>query len=75
MAALPDIEIYLTSGGDEEVQTLVNRVSIRQRGKTIQCHGEKICFVFFRVGWCDFVDRMAANPKHTIHEITRNLTN
>jgi hypothetical protein len=31
-------------------------------------------FVCFRVTWCDFVDRMAGNPKHTIHEITRNLT-
>jgi len=23
---------------------------------------------------CDFVDRMTPNPKHTIHEITRNFT-
>ena len=29
-------------------------------------------FVFLAL--CDFVDRMAPNPKHTIHEITRNLT-
>jgi hypothetical protein len=31
-------------------------------------------FVFLRAASCDFVDRMAPNPKHTIHEITRNLT-
>ena len=30
--------------------------------------------LLFRVAWCDFVDRIAANPEHTIHEIARNLT-
>ena len=40
MVALPDIETYLTRGGDgEAVPALVNRVSIRPRGKTIQCDG------------------------------------
>jgi len=28
----------------------------------------------FFVASCDFADRMAPNPKHTIHETTRNLT-
>ncbi len=30
--------------------------------------------LLFRVLSCDFVDRMVPKPKHTIHEITRNLT-
>jgi hypothetical protein len=39
-------------------------------------NGELIChmdfarnsyFVFFRLAWCDFVDRMAVIPKRTIH--------
>jgi hypothetical protein len=31
-------------------------------------------FLFFRVAQRDFVDRIAPNRKHAIHEITRKLT-
>ena len=37
----------------------------------LACRGfaQNLYFAFLRVAWCDFVDRLAPNPKHTIHEI------